>query len=189
MCICRAPFFSCLNTHSHQRIDSGAAPNWTIRDCQGKVGANARRTYVCTAAYVIVYLPIPVSSFVTLWHQMALHGRIWGSRIYLGGGKQAPIVSTGAKDSNPPNRKERIVDSATMNAMATYLAAKTYNVRRTANEKLVAVISTEMIILIGLLALALVTVLAAYSGKLQDVIKMATNVVGAIGTNNYKVPA
>ena len=46
-----------------------------------------------------------------------------------------------------------------------------------------------MIILIGLLALALVTVLAAYSGKLQDVIKMATNVVGAIGTNNYKVPA
>lgn len=81
------------------------------------------------------------------------------------------------------------MDSATMNAMATYLAAKTYNVRRTANEKLVAVISNEMIILIGLLALALVTVLAAYSGKLQDVIKMATNVVGAIGTNNYKVPA
>lgn len=108
--------------------------------------------------------------------------------MYLGGGKQAPIVSTGER-LEPPNRKERIVDSATMNAMATYLATKTYNVRRTANEKLVAVISTEMIILIGLLALALVTVLAAYSGKLQDVIKMATNVVGAIGTNNYKVPA
>lgn len=81
------------------------------------------------------------------------------------------------------------MDSATMNAMATYLAAKTYNVRRAADEKFGAVISTEMIILIGLLALALVTVLAAYSGKLQDVIKMATNVVGAIGTNNYRVPA
>lgn len=80
------------------------------------------------------------------------------------------------------------MDSATMNAMVTYLAARTYNVRRAADEKLGAVISTEMIILIGLLALALVTVLAAYSGKLQDVIKMATNVVNAIGTNNYTVP-
>ena len=185
VCICRAPFFSCLNTHSHQRIDSGAAPNWTIRDCQGKVGANARRTYVCTAAYVIVYLPIPVSSFVTLWHQMALHGRIWGSRIYLGGGKQAPIVSTGAKDSNPPNRKERIVDSATMNAMVTYIEAKTYNVRRAVDEKLGAVISTEMIILIGLLALALVFVLSKYSGHLVDVIEKADNVVSKIGTSRY----
>ena len=81
------------------------------------------------------------------------------------------------------------MDSATMNAMATYLAAKTYNVRRAADEKLGAVISTEMIILIGLLALALVTVLAAYSGKLRDVITMATNVVGKIGTNGYSVPA
>ena len=81
------------------------------------------------------------------------------------------------------------MDSATMNAMVTYLAAKTYNVRRAANERLGAVISTEMIILIGLLALALVTVLAAYSGKLQDVIVKATNVVGAIGVNNYKVPS
>lgn len=81
------------------------------------------------------------------------------------------------------------MDSATMNAMATYLAAKTYNVRRAADEKLGAVISTEMIILIGLLALALVTVLAAYSGKLQNVINLAANVVGAIGTSNYKVPA
>ena len=77
------------------------------------------------------------------------------------------------------------MDSATMNAMATYLAAKTYNVRRTANERLVAVISTEMIILIGLLALALVTVLSAYSGKLRDVITLATNVVGKIGTSGY----
>ncbi len=81
------------------------------------------------------------------------------------------------------------MDSATMNAMAAFIAAKTLNVRRAAKNKLGAVISTEMIILIGLLALALVTVLAAYSGKLQDVIKMATNVVGAIGTNNYSVPA
>lgn len=81
------------------------------------------------------------------------------------------------------------MDSATMNAMVTYLAAKTYNVRRAADEKLGAVISTEMIILIGLLALALVTVLAAYSGKLQDVIKMATNVVNNIGINNYNPPA
>lgn len=80
------------------------------------------------------------------------------------------------------------MDSATMNAMVTYLAAKTYNVRRAADEKLGAVISTEMIILIGLLALALVTVLAAYSGKLQDVIKMATNVVNGIGTNAYNGP-
>ena len=77
------------------------------------------------------------------------------------------------------------MDSATMNAMATYLAAKTYNVRRAADEKLGAVISTEMIILIGLLALALVTVLSAYSGKLRDVISMATNVVGKIGTSGY----
>lgn len=77
------------------------------------------------------------------------------------------------------------MDSATMNAMATYLAAKTYNVRRAANEKFGAVISTEMIILIGLLALALVTVLSAYSSKLRDVITMATNVVGKIGTNGY----
>lgn len=81
------------------------------------------------------------------------------------------------------------MDSATMNAMVTYLAAKTYNVRRAADEKLGAVISTEMIILIGLLALALVSVLAIYSGKLQDVISMATNVVGKIGTNGYSVPA
>lgn len=79
------------------------------------------------------------------------------------------------------------MDSATMNAMATYLAAKTYNVRRAANEKFGAVISTEMIILIGLLALALVTVLSAYSGKLRNVITMATNVVGKIGTNGYSL--
>lgn len=79
------------------------------------------------------------------------------------------------------------MDSATMNAMATYLAAKTYNVRRAANEKFGAVISTEMIILIGLLALALVTVLSAYSGKLRNVITMATNVVNKIGTNGYSL--
>lgn len=79
------------------------------------------------------------------------------------------------------------MDSATMNAMATYLAAKTYNVRRAANEKFGAVISTEMIILIGLLALALVTVLSFYSGKLRDVITMATNVVNKIGTNGYSL--
>ncbi len=79
------------------------------------------------------------------------------------------------------------MDSATMNAMATYLAAKTYNVRRAANEKFGAVISTEMIILIGLLALALVTVLSTYSGKLRDVITMATNVVNKIGTNGYSL--
>lgn len=79
------------------------------------------------------------------------------------------------------------MDCATKNAMATYLAAKTYNVRRAANEKFGAVISTEMIILIGLLALALVTVLSAYSGKLRDVITMATNVVGKIGTNGYSL--
>lgn len=77
------------------------------------------------------------------------------------------------------------MDSATMNAMVTYLAAKTYNVRRAANEKFGAVISTEMIILIGLLALALVTVLAAYSGKLRAVITMADNVVSKIGTSGY----
>lgn len=136
----------------------------------------------------VAYLRFFLSPFVTLWHQMALHGRIWGSRIYLGGGEVRPNVSTGAKDSNPQNRKERIMDSATMNAMATYIEAKTYNVRRAADEKFGAVISTEMIILIGLLALALVTVLAAYSGKLQDVIKMADKVVSAIGTNNYTVP-
>ena len=80
------------------------------------------------------------------------------------------------------------MDSATMNAMATYLAVKTYTVRRAADEKFGAVISTEMIILIGLLALALVTVLSAYSGKLRDVISMATNVVGKIGTNGYTMP-
>lgn len=79
------------------------------------------------------------------------------------------------------------MDSATMNAMATYLAAKTYNVRRAANEKFGAVISTEMIILIGLLALALVSVLSNYSGKLRDVISMASNVVGKIGTNGYSL--
>lgn len=79
------------------------------------------------------------------------------------------------------------MDSATMNAMATYLAAKTYNVRRAANEKFGAVISTEMIILIGLLALAPVTVLSIYSGKLRDVITMATNVVNKIGTNGYSL--
>lgn len=79
------------------------------------------------------------------------------------------------------------MDSATMNAMATYLAAKTYNVRRAANEKFGAVISTEMIILIGLLALALVTVLSTYSGKLRDVITMATNVVNKIGTDGYSL--
>lgn len=79
------------------------------------------------------------------------------------------------------------MDSATMNAMATYLAAKTYNVRRAANEKFGAVISTEMIILIGLLALALVAVLSTYSGKLRDVITMATNVVNKIGTNGYSL--
>ncbi len=77
------------------------------------------------------------------------------------------------------------MDSATMNAMATYIEAKTYNVRRAADEKFGAVISTEMIIHIGLLALALVTVLAAYSGKLQNVIKMADNVVSKIGISGY----
>lgn len=77
------------------------------------------------------------------------------------------------------------MDSATMNAMATYIEAKTYNVRRAADEKFGAVISTEMIILIGLLALALVSVLAAYSGKLQNVIKMADNVVSKIGISGY----
>lgn len=77
------------------------------------------------------------------------------------------------------------MDSATMNAMATYVEAKTYNVRRAADEKFGAVISTEMIIHIGLLALALVTVLAAYSGKLQNVIKMADNVVSKIGISGY----
>lgn len=71
------------------------------------------------------------------------------------------------------------MDSATMNAMATYIEAKTYNVRRAADEKFGAVISTEMIILIGLLALA------AYSGKLQNVIKMADNVVSKIGISGY----
>lgn len=77
------------------------------------------------------------------------------------------------------------MDSATMNAMATYVEAKTYNVRRAADEKFGAVISTEMILFIGLLALALVTVLAAYSGKLQNVIKMADNVVSKIGISGY----
>ena len=77
------------------------------------------------------------------------------------------------------------MDSATMNAMATYIEAKTYNVRRAADEKFGAVISTEMIIFIGLLALALVTVLAAYAGKLQNVIKMADNVVSKIGISGY----
>lgn len=77
------------------------------------------------------------------------------------------------------------MDSATMNAMATYVEAKTYNVRRAADEKFGAVISTEMVIFIGLLALALVTVLAAYSGKLQNVIKMADNVVSKIGISGY----
>lgn len=77
------------------------------------------------------------------------------------------------------------MDSATMNAMATYIEAKTYNVRRAADEKFGAVISTEMTIFIGLLALALVTVLAAYSGKLQNVIKMADNVVSKIGISGY----
>lgn len=77
------------------------------------------------------------------------------------------------------------MDSATMNAMATYIEAKTYNVRRAADEKFGAVISTEMIMFIGLLALALVTVLAAYSGKLQNVIKMADNVVSKIGISGY----
>lgn len=77
------------------------------------------------------------------------------------------------------------MDSATMNAMATYVEAKTYNVRRAADEKFGAVISTEMIMFIGLLALALVTVLAVYSGKLQNVIKMADNVVSKIGISGY----
>ncbi len=95
-------------------------------------------------------------------------------------------MSTGAEDSNP-NRKECIMDSGTMNAMAMYLMAKTYNVRRAADEKFGAVLSTEMIILIGLLALALVSVLSIYSGKLRDVITMATNVVGKIGTNGYSL--
>lgn len=81
------------------------------------------------------------------------------------------------------------MDSATMNAMATYLAAKTYNVRRAANEKFGAVISTEMIILIGLLALALVTILAQYSGHLIDVLKQADKVVNAIGLDTYSKPA
>lgn len=80
------------------------------------------------------------------------------------------------------------MDSATMNAMVTYIEAKTYNVRRAADEKFGAVLSTEMIILIGLLALALVTVLAAYSGKLQAVIKMADNVVNGIGVSAYTGP-
>lgn len=78
------------------------------------------------------------------------------------------------------------MDSTTMNAMVTYIAAKTYNVRRAADEKFGAVLSTEMIILIGLLALALVTVLAAYSGQLQRVIKLANNVVGGIGIDAWK---
>lgn len=77
------------------------------------------------------------------------------------------------------------MDSATMNAMATYIAAKTYNVRRAADEKFGAVLSTETIILIGLLALALVTVLAAYSGNLRKVIELANNVVGKIGISGY----
>lgn len=77
------------------------------------------------------------------------------------------------------------MDSATMNAMVTYIAAKTYNVRRAVDEKLGAVISTEMIILIGLLALALVFVLSKYSGHLVDVIEKADNVVSKIGTNRY----
>lgn len=81
------------------------------------------------------------------------------------------------------------MDSATMNAMATYIAAKTYNVRRAADEKFGAVISTEMVILIGLLALALVAFLALYSAQLQRVISLATNVVSKIGINSYNPPA
>lgn len=81
------------------------------------------------------------------------------------------------------------MDSATMNAMVTYIAAKTYNVRRAADEKLGAVISTEMVILIGLLALALVAFLALYSAQLQRVISLATNVVSKIGINSYNPPA
>ena len=81
------------------------------------------------------------------------------------------------------------MDSATMNAMVTYIAAKTYNVRRAADEKLSAVISTEMVILIGLLALALVAFLALYSRQLQRVISLATNVVSKIGINSYNPPA
>lgn len=77
------------------------------------------------------------------------------------------------------------MDSATMNAMVTYLAAKTYNVRRAADEKFGAMLSTELIIMIGLLALALVTVLTTYSGHLADVINMADNVVNKIGINGY----
>lgn len=81
------------------------------------------------------------------------------------------------------------MDSATMNAMATYIEAKTYNVHRAADEKLGAVISTEMVILIGLLALALVAFLTLYSGQLQRVISLATNVVSKIGINSYSMPA
>ena len=77
------------------------------------------------------------------------------------------------------------MDSATMNAMVTDLQAKPYKVRRAVDEKLGAVISTEMIILIGLLALALVFVLSKYSGHLVDVIEKADNVVSKIGTSRY----
>lgn len=77
------------------------------------------------------------------------------------------------------------MDSATMNAMPTCIAAKTYNVRRAADEKFGAMLSTELIIMIGLLALALVTVLAAYSGNLVKVIELANNVVGKIGISGY----
>lgn len=77
------------------------------------------------------------------------------------------------------------MDSATMNAMAMHIAAKTYNVRRAADEKFGAMLSTELIIMIGLLALALVTVLAAYSGNLVKVIELANNVVGKIGISGY----
>lgn len=77
------------------------------------------------------------------------------------------------------------MDSATMNAMVTYLAAKTYNVRRAADEKFGAMLSTELIIMIGLLALALVTVLTTYSGHLKGVVEMADNVVNKIGISGY----
>lgn len=77
------------------------------------------------------------------------------------------------------------MDSATMNAMVTYLAAKTYNVRRAADKKFGAMLSTELIIMIGLLALALVTVLTVYSGHLKGVIEMADNVVSKIGIDGY----
>ncbi len=78
----------------------------------------------CTAAYVVVYLRFPFHHLSPLGTKLLSVDAFRGAKNLIWGWRSIPSCRRGLK-TRTPNRKECIMDSGTMNAMAMYLMAKT----------------------------------------------------------------